>query len=149
VTRSARVLGALALTLAMHAALAAAPKQTSKLTVSLSGQQIAIEITEPSVLALSNVFEGAFIADESTPPDHAWPRYTVVFDVQTLNGVKESAYTVEFSRNPDTGESFVYLPGYGDAPYRRNISTILRTSQDGRWHHASEAWSLAIVPRLP
>jgi hypothetical protein len=123
-------------------------KDTTKLTVSGAGLQPSIEITDPPVLALSNVYDGTFIAAPATEPDAAWPRYTVAFDIQTLDGVKAAAYVVYYCPDRWTGDGFIYLPGQGGEWYRRNISTILRDGQDGRWHHASGAWSAAINGRL-
>jgi hypothetical protein len=123
-------------------------KETARLTVSGAGLPTSIEITEPSVLALSSVYEGAFIGAEATAPDVAWPRYSVAFDIQTNDGVKEAAYRITYSKNRWTGEGFIYLPGPGDDWYRRNISTILRDGQDGKWHRASPAWCEAINARL-
>jgi hypothetical protein len=120
-------------------------KETVKLNI--LGSRL-IEITDPGVLALSNVFAGSFIASRSEEPDAAWPRITVVFDVQTREGIKAGAYAVFYCSDPDTGEGFIYLPGRGEAPYRRNIATILREEQDGRWHRASAEWSSAINVQL-
>lgn len=120
-------------------------KETVKLHILTSGL---IEITSPDVLALSNVYWGTFIGAPATEPDSAWPRHTVVFDIQTLEGIKSGAYVVYYCSDPDTGEGFIYLPGRGEPPYRRNQGTIIRDEQDGRWHHASAAWSAALNPHL-
>lgn len=124
--------------------LAVGIKETAKLTVFGATLQQPIEIIEPSLLARSNVFAGSFIAGSATEPDATWIRYSVAFDVQTLDGVKTSAYVVHYCADPNTGDGYVYLPGRGDFSYRRNVSTILRTGQDGRWHRASDEWSAAI-----
>jgi hypothetical protein len=124
-------------------------KGTANLTISGPGLAQSLTVTDPPALALSNVFAGAFIGAPATRPDAAWPRYTVAFDVQTLDGLKTAAYVVTYSKNRWTGEGFIYLPGRGEKAYRRNVSTILRNGQDGRWHHASEAWCKAINERLP
>lgn len=123
-------------------------KQTVKLAITGSQLQQSIEITDPAVLALSFVFGGSFIGAPATEPNPAWPRYTVTFDVQNLDGVKAAAYVVDYRTDSRTGEGFIYLPGPDDAHYRRNISTVLRDGQDGRWHRASAAWSAAINSRL-
>jgi hypothetical protein len=124
-------------------------KETAKLTVSGPGLARSIEITQQSVLVLSNVFAGTFIGAAATAPDAAWPRYAVAFDIQTMNGVKEAAYVVTYSRNRWTGEGYIYLPGPGDEWYRRNIGTILREGEDGSWHRASPGWCEAINAQLP
>jgi hypothetical protein len=95
------------------------------------------------------VCNGTFITAPATEPDAAWPRYTVSFDIQTGDGVKAAAYVVYYCANRRTGDGFIYVPGQGGGDwYRRNISTILRDGQDGRWHHASEGLSAAISARL-
>jgi hypothetical protein len=139
--------------LAVTFALGVAPhavgiKETAKITITSTLLAQPIEIIDPTVLGLSNVFAGAFIGEQVAPPDVAGPHYTIVFDIQTLNGVKTAAYMVAYSKNRWTGERFIYLPGPGDASYRRNISTILRDGQDGTWHRAAEAWGIVIDSHL-
>lgn len=119
-------------------------KSTTRITISANDRVGPIEITDETVLALSHVFAGKFIDQLAPAPDVALPRYTLTFDIQTLNGVKEAAYVVLYCVDDTTGEGFVYLPGRGEPAYRRNISTILRTGQDGYWHRASGDWSAVI-----
>jgi hypothetical protein len=128
---------------------AAGIKDTVRLTVSGSNLASPIEVTDGSVLALSNVFNGDFIGEAVDGPDDTTPRYTVTFDIQTAQGVKRGAYMVYFARSRWTNDAFVYLPGHGDPEYRRNISTILRPGQDGSWHRASARWYEALRRRVP
>ena len=121
-------------------------KSTTRITVSAAHLPEPLEIVDPAVLSLSQVFAGAFIGEIAATPEVTLPRYTLVFDIQTLNGVKQQAYAVEYCVDQRTGESFIYLPGLGEPSYRRNVSTILRDGHDGYWHHASGAWSAAINP---
>jgi hypothetical protein len=123
-------------------ALAVDVKETARLTV--VGPQQSFVITDLPLLALSNVFMGSFIGDPSPEPNSEWPRYTIIFDVQTLDGIKERAYVVQYCVSPSTWEGFVYLPGRGEDSYRRNVSTIIRDDQDGKWHRASGPWSAAL-----
>ena len=120
-------------------------KETVKLNI--LGSRI-IEIIDPEVLALSNVFSGTFIAATAEEPDAAWPRVAVVFNVQFPGRIKTGAYVVYFCADPATGDGFIYLPGRDESPYRTNIGTILREEQDGRWHRASAEWSSAINAHL-
>ena len=124
-------------------------KETAKLTISGPGLDPSLEITDRPVLALSGVFGGTFIGTPATEPDAAWPRYVITFDIQTGQGVKLAAYVVYYTKNRWTSEGFLYLPGRGENWYRNNISTILRDGQDGKWHHASDAWARAINALLP
>ena len=90
------------------------------------------------------MFAGNFIGSPAPNPGAQLTRYTVTFDIQTLDGVKEAAYVVQYCVDDSTGEGFVYLPGRGEPSHRRNISTILRDGQDGYWHRASDEWSAAM-----
>ena len=119
-------------------------KSTTKITVSATRLESPIEITDTGLLALSNVFAGNFLGSPAPAPRAELTRYTLSFDIQTLNGVKEAAYVVQYCVDEQTGEGFVYLPGRGEPSHDRNISTILRQGQDGHWHRASEQWSVAI-----
>jgi len=119
-------------------------KSTTRIIVSAKNLARPIEITDGAVLALSHVFAGNFMNRLAAPPDASLPRYTVTFDIQTIQGVKEAAYVVVYSVDPITRNGFVYLPGPGEESHRRNISTILREGHDGYWHYASDEWSAAI-----
>jgi hypothetical protein len=131
--------------LVMLAASANAPeiKSTTKLTVIAEARGL-VEITDPEVLALSHVYAGQFIGALAESPNPDFTRHTVIFDVQTLGGVKHGAYAVQYVFDDSTGEAFVYLPGRGEPAYRSNVSTIIRDGQDGRWHHASAKWAALI-----
>ena len=125
-------------------------KSTTKLTVTADGSDSRInEITEEHVLRLSHVFTGRFIGEPIDTPVASMPRYTITFDIQTHEGVKVAAYTVQYCVDASTGEAFVYLPGRGEPPYRRNLSTIIRDGHDGRWHRAAAEWRDALYPHLP
>ena len=128
-------------------AFEAAIKSTTRLTISAAGVD-PNEIIDPGVLALSNVFAGTFIGEPADAPHPSLPRHTISFDIQTLDGIKTDAYLVHYCVDRATGQAFVYLPGWGEPSYRRNVSTILREGQDGRWHRASAKWSHAIQPYL-
>jgi hypothetical protein len=128
---------------------AAEIKSTTKLTVIAPAASRLIEITDPDVLRLSHVFAGSFIGQQASAPDASLTRYTITFDIQTLEGVKTSAYVVQYCVDDTTGLGFVYLPGRGDPAHRRNISTILREGQDGTWRRASSEWTAAIQAYLP
>ena len=125
-------------------------KETARITIAGPGIAQTIEVIEPKVLALSGVYAGTFIGEPAAaPPDATWPRYTITFDIQTGGGVRRAAYGVDFARNRWTGEGFIYLPGRGEDGYRRNIGTMIRGQQDGKWHHATDAWSHALMAYLP
>ena len=127
---------------------AAEIKETTKIHIFASATGAAPkEITDPRVLAMSNVFAGHFIGAPADVPN-TLTLYTIAFDVQWSAGIKSSAYVVRYGVD-GTGQAFIYLPGRGEDGYQRNVSTILRTGQDGHWHRASAEWSEAIQPYLP
>jgi hypothetical protein len=129
---------------------AAQVKETTRLVISGPGIANPMVLTDESLLTLSNVFAGNFLNDVAlNQPDPAWPRYEIRFDIQTREGIKRDAYVVTFVKSRWTGDTYIYLPGPGDARYRRNISTILREGKDGRWHHATRQWGEEISERLP
>jgi hypothetical protein len=149
-TSSTRILAALVVVVALEGSLhAVAIKETVKLTISGPGLSQSLEVSDPPVLALSNVYAGTFIGALATAPDPTLWRYTVTFNIQTAKDVRVAAYTVQYVRGQWTGEGFIYLPGRGDESYRRNIFTILRDGQDGTWRYASPDWSAAINAHLP
>lgn len=119
-------------------------KETVRLTI--SGESLAgdLIVEDRALLDQSNVYRGSFIGAPAADGDPRWPRYRVAFDVQTLDGTKRDAYVVYLAVDPATRNGLVYLPGEGDAEYRANISTILRTGRDGAWHHATPAWARAL-----
>ena len=131
-------------TLILLAPSADAPqiKSTTKLTIIDSRGMV--EITAPEVLALSNVYAGEFIGAPAESPDAKFARHTIVFDIQTLRGVKHGAYAVQFVWDDSTGEAFIHLAGSGEPAYRSNVSTIIRDGKDGGWHHASAEWARLI-----
>lgn len=122
-------------------------KSTTRLTVTSGGLAQPIEITDAKALAISNVYAGTFIGSPATEPNERLARYTVTFDIQTLQGIKSPAYTVEYCIDPQTGEGFIHLPGTGEA-HRRNISTILRQGHDGKWFSASTEWNAVMKERI-
>jgi hypothetical protein len=124
-------------------------KATTKITIASAAFVEPLEITSDTMLlSRSHVYQGGFLGGITTPPDAALPRYTITFDIQTLEGVKQAAYVVQYCVDA-AGDGYIYLPGRGDPAHRRNISTILRDGQDGNWHRASDEWSAAIRPYLP
>jgi hypothetical protein len=135
-------------TLAASAISAADIKSTTKIHIAVAGAASrSSDIADAGVLSLSNVFAGNFIGALADVPN-TLTLYTVTFDVQARDGIKSAAYVVQYGVD-GAGQAYIYLPGRGEPSYQRNVSTILRVGQDGRWHHASPEWSAAIQPYLP
>lgn len=115
-----------------------------------------IQVTTRDLLDLSNVYAGQFMGLPANRVDADWPRYVVTLVVESrtplptlaLTGIHKR-YVVHYALDRQSGEGFVYLPGRGEDGYRENIGLIIRENQDGRWHHASEAWAALLNPHLP
>jgi|SRR5689334_11142532 hypothetical protein len=126
---------------------------TVKLT--LTGPDLAapIEIVEPAILEQSNVWEGSFIGVAlDTAPRVSASIYTVRFDVQPPEWMRQAPramYTVQLARDARSGELLLYLPGRGDAGYALNMTTMLRDTDDGRWHRPSSTWASSVERYLP
>src|SRR5207245_1460160 len=108
-----------------------------------------IDVTNPN--ALANVWEGSFIKSPATEPDKALPRYLVSFftTAPRSEASPKLCYVVYYVRDPQSGDGYVYLPGRGEEGFRLNVGSIIRREQDGKWHHAEQAWSDAIAAALP
>lgn len=140
-----------ALTLGLVGALHA-KGATVKLTITGTTLTQPLELTDPVLLASSNVFEGSFLGTQRIQPDPSLPRYRVSFHVQPPRWMKrdvEVKYVVLYAKNAQTGEGFIYLPARDEDGYRLNIGTILRDGRDGTWQAASPTWANALNKHLP
>jgi hypothetical protein len=126
---------------------AAGFKETVKIIV--SGPRLARPIEIRDAPALTNVYGGNFMTTPATEPDKTWQRYTVSFCVNTRDRGIAMLSVVRYARKPLTGDGFLYLPGHGEKEYGRDVRTIIRDGQDGRWYHAAPAWSKALNAHLP
>lgn len=117
---------------------------TVKLTVSGGGLPRTITITDPKVLAASNIWVGTFV-DDSRPtikePPVGLRRYTVSFYTGLSGGKARKAYVVTYSPDSATHRGYVYLLGKGDADHVRNWGSIMRPGRDGKWNYASPRWT--------
>jgi hypothetical protein len=126
---------------------------TVRLTLSGPGLSAPVAIVEPAILDQSNVWEGRFIgATLDAAPRVAAQVYTVRFDVQPPEWMRQAPramYTVQLARDARSGELLLYLPGRGDAGYALNVTTMLRDTDDGRWHRPSSTWASSVERYLP
>ena len=127
----------------------AAKTPTVKLTIAGPRLVNPIDVTNPN--ALANVWEGSFIKSPATEPDKALPRYLVSFftTAPRSEASPKLCYVVYYVRDPQSADGYVYLPGRGEEGFRLNVGSIIRREQDGKWHHAEQAWSDAIAEALP
>lgn len=132
----------------------AAKGPTVRLVITGGGLAKPLIITDPAVLADSNVFGGTFLGPIASVSsiDSTWPKYIVSFFVELPAWMRQGVqmkYVVVYARNPQTGEGFVYLPAPGEEWYRLNASTILRNGLEGNWLHASKVWAKPLNTHLP
>jgi hypothetical protein len=124
----------------------AAKGPTIRLVISGPLLEQPLEVTDPA--ALAHVWSTAFLGGPAAEPRQSLPRYAVSFYVQPPRSEVRMMYVVHYVVDPDTGRSYVYLPGRGEEWYRLNASTIYREKHDGRWFEADPAWSAAVRARL-
>jgi hypothetical protein len=125
---------------------------TVRLHVTGAALPVPLDITDPQLLASSNVFEGSFLGMPRSEPPPSVPRYRVSFHVEYPAWMKrgvEVKYVVTYARDPQSGEGLIYLPGRGEEGYRLNVGTILRDGKDGVWQSASQRWADALNRYLP
>src|SRR5262245_28966695 len=128
-------------------ALPSAKGPTVRLVISGHGLLRPIEITEAR--ALANVWAGRFIGEQADEPDARLPRSRIDFYVLPPREKEPRLmYAVTYVYDPASGGGFLYLPGRGDDGWALNVRTILRDSQDGRWHTAEPDWSESIEAAL-
>jgi hypothetical protein len=136
------------LTLLWMPKLASAKAPTIKITVSGGGLTVPLEVTDPRVLAISDVWSGQFL-DYSRSPVNEAPKglrsYEVSFYVKLAENDMRKMYVVYYYPNASEKQSFIYLPGE-EPIWGLNAGTILRKGQDGKWNYASAAWEALIKP---
>ncbi len=149
----------LAVPVAVVLVLLATPQPTSgkaptvKIIISGGGLGKAMEITDPRILELSNVWHGQFLDGSRGPakePPQDLPRYEVSFYVDLgNNGVRDARkkYVVYYCPDPGAGQGSIYLPGKGDPWYPLNANAIV-SGLDGKWYYASPAWEALVKPLL-
>jgi DNA-binding beta-propeller fold protein YncE len=140
-------LAALLLALGLpRAAWAKAP--TARITVAGGGLRSAVEITDPQLLAMSDVWLGQFL-DGSRSPLNEGPRgltsYEVSFYVKLAENDVRKMYVAYYYPNAGSEQGYIYLPG-GGAVWELNVGTILRRGQDGKWNYALPAWEALVKP---
>jgi len=127
-------------------AFAKAP--TVKITVSGGRIRRAIEITNPQLLALSDVWRGQFL-DLTRSPLTSRPSgptsYEVSFYVKLAENNVRKMYVVYYYPNVRSEQGFIYIPPEG--PLRQlNWGTIMRSALEGKWIYALPAWEALIKP---
>ena len=130
---------------------ASAKSPTVKIIISGGGLTSTIEVTDPRILAISNVWSGQFLdRSRGTPkePPRRLRRYEVSFYVKIANNEVRKKYVLYYYLKPSTEPNYIYLPGKGEPWYSLNAGAILRDKQDGKWNYASPAWEDLIKPMI-
>jgi hypothetical protein len=135
---------------ALRPVTASAKAPTVKITIASGGLTSAIQVTDPQVLAFSDVWSGQFL-DGARSPENEGPKallpYEVSFYVKLAENDVRKMYVAYYYPNSSTRQGFIYLPGEG-AVWELNVGTILREGRDGKWNYASPAWEALVKPLL-
>jgi hypothetical protein len=136
---------------------------TTKITITGTGLQSAVEISDLEVLKNFNAWSGpgtfangvegteGFIVDwasgAATDRPNGLRTFELSFYVRYANRpfseqTDQLAYIVSYAVDPGTGQGYVYLPGKSDEPYRLNTKAIHR-GREGNWFRANAAWQAA------
>jgi hypothetical protein len=126
-----------------------AKSDTVKIIVSGGGLASAIEITDPRILDISNVWTGHFLdrsRGAAKEPPRGLRRYEVSFYIQIVDNNLQKKYVLYYYPNTGTEPGYIYLPGKGETWYTLNVEAILRDGQDGKWNCASAVWEDLVRP---
>ena len=158
-----RIIAAAFSLLIVFSATILAKGATTKVVITSADLQSPIEISDPEVLKNCNVWSGpgtssngvegneGFIIDWASGVVPERPdglrTFELSFYVRYANRpfaeqTEQLAYVVSYSVDPATGQSYVYLPGKADEPYRLNTKAIYR-GREGNWFRATAAWQSA------
>jgi DNA-binding beta-propeller fold protein YncE len=128
---------------------ASAKAATIEITISGGGLPSAVEITDPQILALSNVWSGQFL-DTSRTPEREPPKgllpYEVSFFVKLAENDVRKAYVAYYYPSSSKQQGYIYFPGRPGPIWWLNAGTILRNGRHGTWNYASAAWEALIKP---
>ena len=142
---------AVLLMLAALTPIAQAKASTYKIVIEGGGLSQAIEITNPQILNLSNVWTGRFI-DSKRDPVNEPPRgigpYEISFYVKFGENDIRKKYVLYYHPRSASEQGYIYFPGRGDAWQYLNWGTIMREGADGKWHYALPAWENLIKPLI-
>jgi hypothetical protein len=120
---------------------------TTEITISGGGLGRVVEVTDPQLLSMSNVFLGQFLDQSRSPLDEGpsgLKAYEVSFYVRAAENDVRKMYVVYYYPNVGSEQGLIYLPGRG-AVWELNIGTIISGGQ-GKWNYALPAWEALIKP---
>ena len=130
---------------------ALAKADTLKITISGGGLTSPVEITDPRVLALSNVWSGNFL-DATRTPESKPPKGLLAVEVSFFMKIAENDirknYVAFYYPNSPGEQGYIYLPSKGSPLWWLDAGSIMRTGRDGKWNYASPAWEALVKPVL-
>lgn len=128
-----------------------AKSPTVKVTISGGALSSEIEVNDPRILAVSNVWGGNFL-DSSVDPALEAPRnvptYEVWFYTKSADNGVQRRYVLYYSPSQPSTKGLIYLPGKGQPWYWLNVRAILRDGRDGKWNYASPEWDELITSAI-
>jgi len=139
----------LAVTLTSPLAQAKAP--TCKIVIEGGSLHQPLEITDPKILDLSNVWMGRFIDSDHDPvtePPRGIGPYEISFYVKFGENDIRKKYVLYYHPRSGSQPGYIYLPGRGDTWQYLNWSTIMREGDDGKWHYALPTWESLVKPLI-
>lgn len=126
-----------------------AKEPTAKITISGGGLTSEIEVTDPRILDISNMWYGKFL-DQSKSAAKESPMGLRTYEVWLYIKFSENdvrrRYVLYYSPDPSTGQGYIFLPGKGQPWYWLNVSAHFQNGRDGNWSYASPAWEDLIKP---
>jgi hypothetical protein len=128
------------------------PAKAPTIKIIISGPDLPspIEIVDPKILALSNVWTGEFLERSMRHPEKAPERlpYELAFYAKFHENDLRLVYVAYYYPDPSEKPGVIYLPGHRDPWYYLNAGSILRDGQDGKWNFASSAWEALVKPLI-
>jgi YVTN family beta-propeller protein len=124
---------------------------TFRITISGGGLTNPVEITDPGVLALSNVWSGQFL-DWARTPESKPPKGLLAVEVSFFIKIAENDirknYVLFYYPNSSGEQGYIYLPTKGSPLWWLDAGSIMRTGRDGKWNYASPEWEALVKPIL-
>ncbi len=129
---------------------ASAKSPTVKISISGGGLTRVIEITDPQILALSNIWSATFLDLSRSPENHApqgvYP-YELWFYAKLAENDVRKMYVGFYYPNSSIEQGLIYLPDQ-EPVWSLNSSAILRKRLDGKWNYVSPKWESLIQPLI-
>jgi hypothetical protein len=129
---------------------ASAKAFTTEITIAGGGLGRVLGVTDPQLLAMSNVWLGQFLDQSRSPLNEAPPglqSYEVSFYLKQAENDVRKIYVAYYYPNVGSEQGLIYLPGRG-AAWELNIGTIMRGPLEGKWNYALPAWEALVKPLI-